>query len=236
MLQCESNKKFDELFTEVNGQLQSSINNNAADINLLKAIRDKQIDTNSFDFDGIKYKCEDCDAIIQQLEKEIVDTEQKLKQTDKEAFIYFKNRVPQLDKLYTDFKATSEKAEICATVVSDLLDTMRPLYKGGLTVEQVHSIVRTIKNRNEIQLKGQLKILTADGIITKENNNRLYNCIEQFLGKSYVYYESGKFMNDELDNLSSIAIQSANVFNDLRFKQYKNLLEEQLESNANGVI
>ena len=80
LLQKNSCKNFDEIFNEVNGQLQSSINNNTADINLLEAIRDKQIDTKSFDFDGIKYNREDCDAIIQQLKKEIGDAQEKLKQ------------------------------------------------------------------------------------------------------------------------------------------------------------
>ena len=76
---------------------------------------------------------------------------------------------------------------------------MEPLYKGGLTVEQVHSIIRTIKNNNEKQLKAQLKILADNGIITKESNSGLYNIIEQFVSKNYAYYVNGKFMNDELD-------------------------------------
>lgn len=228
LLQSSSTKNFDEIFNAANAQLQSSINSNAADINLVKAIKDKQIDTNSFDFDGIKYNLEDCETIIQQLEKEIAETEQKLKQLDKEAFVYFKNTVPHLGTLYADFKITSEKAEECTAVVNDLLDTMRPLYRGGLTVDQVHSIIRAIKNKNEIQVKARLRVLISDGTITKEINSKLYNCIEQFLNKNYVYYESGKFLNNELDELSEIAIQSTNVLNDYRFKQYKYLLQEQL--------
>jgi hypothetical protein len=230
LLQSNPCKNFDEIFNEANAQLQSSINNNAADIDILKAIRDKQIDSNSFDFDGIKYDRGDCDAIIQQLEKENEEAQKKLKQLDKEAFTYFKNSVPHLDNLYIDFEILSGKADTYSNIVNYLLDTMRPLYKGGLTVEQVHSIIGTIKNSNEIQLKAQLRILTADGIITKEYNSRLYNSIEKFMSKNYVYYESGKFMNNELDHLSDVAVQSANVLNDYRFKQYKQLLEEQLVS------
>jgi hypothetical protein len=231
LLQSNSYKSFGEIFTEANAQLQSSINNNAADIDLLKAIRGKQIDTNSFDFDGIKHNREDCDSIIQQLEKENEEAQKKLKQSDKDAFIYFKNVVPDLGKLYAAFKIMSEKSETYNTIVNDLIDTMRPLYRGGLTVAQIQSIIRNIKNNNEKQLKTQLRILTDDGIITKEGNSKLYNTIEQFMNRNYSYYVNGKFMNDELEELSSVAIQSAHVLNDYRFKQYKQLLEAQLASD-----
>lgn len=225
---CESTKSFDDLFTEANAQLQSSINTNYSDIDLLKAIRDKQINTKSFDFDGVKYSREDCPAIIQQLEEEITGKQEQLKQLDKDVFIFFKKRVSDLDNLYTEFKILSEKVDDYTRNVNDLFHEMQPLYKGGLTLEQIRTTINILKNTYERKLKQQLAILMEEKIISSEKNQKLYDDADSFRQKKYAYFSNEKFINDELNTLRNIAVQTANAYHDYKFKQFKNLLEEQL--------
>jgi Zn-dependent protease with chaperone function len=224
----KSSIDFNALFTEDNAQLQSSVNNNYEDIETLKAIRDKQIDTKSFDFDGVKYNREDCDAIIQQLEKEIEETQIILKQLDKDAFVLFNNYVANLNAVYNQFKTTNEKYDSYSLMVNELLEAMQPLYKGGLTVDQVEVTISRVKNVHERALKKQINVLMSDGILAKETDVKIFNDAEAFMQKNYRYYVNGKFMNDELSSLRDIAIQTANAYYDYKFKQYKNLLEHQL--------
>ena len=219
---------FDDLFTETNTQLQSSINNNNTDIETLKAIRDKHIDIKSFDFDGVKYKPQDCDTIIQQLEKEAIEKQEDLKKLDKETFIFFSSYVTGLDTDYTALKTTSENAFAYTTLVNGLLDTMNRLYNEQLTLEQVQSITGKIKKEYEIKIKKEIKALLEQDFISKEKSESLYNDAASFLNKDYIYFANGQFINNELSSLRDIAIQTANAYHDHRFRQFKKLLEYQL--------
>jgi Zn-dependent protease with chaperone function len=237
-----SGMDFDDLFTETNTQLQSFINNNNADIETLKAIRDKQIDIKSFDFDGIKYKPEDCDVIIRELEKEATEKQEELKKMDKEAFKFFNSHVTGLNIAYNELKSTSEKAYAYTTLVNNLLDAMQPMYKEQLTLEQIQSITGKMKDEYEIQIKKEIRILLELGVISKERTETLYNDAAAFLQKNYVYFVNGQYLNDELSSFSNIAIQTANAYHDHRFRQFKKLLEDQLsgyqsalQQNANPI-
>ncbi|HEX5153845.1 MAG TPA: M48 family metalloprotease [Parafilimonas sp.] len=219
---------FDDLFTETNTQLQSLINNNNADIETLKAIRDKQIDIKSFDFDGVKYQPEDCDHIIQQLEKQTAEKKEELEKLDKETFIFFNSYVSGLDIAYKELKRISENAFAYTTLVNSLLDAMQPLYKEQLTLERAGSITGQMKNEYEIKIKKEIRFLLEMGVISEERTENLYSEAVSFLNKDYVYFVNGHYMNDELSSFSNIAIQTANAYHDHRFRQFKKLLEDQL--------
>lgn len=228
LLQKRSSLQFEDLFTKQHAQLQASINNNAADVETLNAIRDKQIDTKSFDFDGIKYKPDDCTTIIQQLEQETETNKHLLQQLDKDVFIFFNNYTAGLSEAYNAFKAITEKYDAYVVSVNELLSSLEPFYKGGLTIEEVHTIVARLKEVHERNLKKQLQQLLEDGIICKEENVKLYNEIQSFLEKDYCYFANNNFIDEELSSLQNITIQSADAFYRFKFRQYKQLLEMQL--------
>ncbi len=224
----ETSKTFDELFTDTNAQRYTAINQNYNDIGLLTAIHDKQVDSKSFDFDGIKYNREDCNTIIQQLEQENKNKQAQLVELDKEAFIYFNKRVAGLDKLYEDFKTLNKQVDGYNEIVYQMMHDMAPLYKGGLTVNQVGSIIDDLKRNHQRKIRKQAQLLLDEGIINCEKNEILCSDIKSFMQKTYVYYNGKNFINDELDFLRTIANQTAAIYNQYRFKQFKNLLEKQL--------
>ncbi|CAN5617183.1 hypothetical protein BH10BAC2_BH10BAC2_06560 [soil metagenome] len=231
---CHHN--FDSLFTEEHAQLQSSINSNTADVETVKAIKSKQIDVKSFDFDGVKHTAEDCDVIIQQLEKEIAAQQDELKLLDKEAYTFFSKYSGDVKQAYAAFKVVSEKYITYANSANSLLNAMQSLYAGGLTVEQVYQNVGQLKDIHERHLKKQITILLEEGILNAQNNAELHKQVQDFMQKDYRYFFNDEFRNDELNTHSSIAIDVADAFNDHRFRQYKTMLETQLafyESSAN---
>ena len=225
-----SSMGFDDLFTEANTQLQSFINNNNADIETLKAIRDKQIEIKSFDFDGVKYIPEDCDRIIGELEKEAAEKQEELKKLDRETFIFFNSYVSGLILAYNELKRTSENANVYTALVNDLLNAMQPMYEEQLTLERVQSITGKMKNEYEIKIKKEIRGFLELGVIGKERTETLYNDAASFLQQDYAYFANGQYLNDELSSFRNIAIQTANAYHDHRFRQFKKLLEHQLSA------
>lgn len=230
-----SHHDFDSLFTEEHAQLQSSINSNQADLETVKAIKDKQIDVKHFDFDGVKYTTDDCDKIIQQLEKEITAQQDALKLLDKEAYTFFSKYTGDLKQLYASFKVISEKYGTYANCANGLLNAMQPLYAGGLSVEQVYQHIGQLKDIHERHLKKQVSFLLEDNILNEHSDAELYKQVQDFMQKDYRYFFNDEFRNDELNCLSEITINIADAFNNYRFRQYKHMLEAQLKFYTEAV-
>ena len=219
--------KFDDLFTKQNAQLYSFVNNNLTDIETVKAINKKKIDVKTFDFDGEKYSRKDCDTILQKLEKDIEEKKIQLKQLDKEAFCFFNSYVKDLRPLYETYSLAEKKYNTYEEAVNTLLASLEPLYKGGLSIEEVYQRVKQIKDIHEPHLKKHLNILLKDAVITKEKNAGLFSRVNDFLQKDYRYFFNDEFKNDELNTLTTIAVNAADACNDYRFRQYKYMLDQQ---------
>src|SRR4029078_11923360 len=80
---------FEQLFSADNASLSKKINSNTTDIGILKAIKEKRIQTKTFDFDGKKYKQKDAATIIGELEAETQKQKERVVQLDKEAIAFF---------------------------------------------------------------------------------------------------------------------------------------------------
>jgi hypothetical protein len=226
-------KNFDELFNEENGSLQSSITNNENDIATIKAIKEKQIDVKSFDFDGIKHDLSDCDEIIKTLEEEIALQTNKQIVLDKEAFLFFYEKAGENKKevtdLYKQYQAECKQNDDYTAIANDVLNTINPFYYGNNSIEDVRSAVNTLKLTHEKKLKHFFKKLTDDKMITNESKDDLYNKVTIFNDKNYTYFGFDTFQNDELQDLSGLTLQVADELNDIKFRYYKRLLEKQLE-------
>ncbi len=79
---------FDEIYNDGNTAQISQYFNNINDLRTLEQIRDKAIDTRSFDFDGVKYEREDVQQVIDILSAEIETQKKWLEDLDKKAFLY----------------------------------------------------------------------------------------------------------------------------------------------------
>ncbi len=228
----ESSYSFDQLFNKQNGLLQSSINNNRNDLELVRAIKEKQLKLKSFDFDGVKYDWKDCDEIKEILEKEIERDQDRLQMLDKEAFIFFyrnaKDRSREIKYGYLHFQSVSRECNEYLELANQILKITQPFYEGNLTIEQVNTGLAELKEA-EKKLKSSFSKLLEEKIVKIHSDKELFTKMNEFIAKNYLYFISNQFVVSELNELRDLSVKAYHAFNDFKFCVYKNLLEEQLE-------
>ncbi|HEV2482490.1 MAG TPA: M48 family metalloprotease [Puia sp.] len=221
-------KTFEELFNEETGQLQAMIDSNKKDGELTRAIYEKKIDVKTFDFDGVKYAAKDGEKVAALLEKEVEMQVQRQRKMDKEAFLYFLHRsgADQQGLLtnYRQWKRVHLLYDEYVQLVNRILQKIRPFYSDGLGLEEINSIIRGLKEKEEKELKQKYRELEQAGILQAEE---LRSRVQLFLERNYAYFIDKSFQTSELDELKGLAIDVANAFNRYQFKWYKKMLVEQ---------
>lgn len=223
--------RFEDIFNEETGQLQAAIGSNKKDAELARAIKEKKIDVKTFDFDGVKYDARDGEKVALLLEKEVEAQVERQRKLDKEAFLYFVHRpgaqsVRVLEN-YRQWKRYHALYDEYVQMVNRVLQKIRPLYAGGLGLEEVNSIVRGLKEKEEKDLKRKYTELEETGILA--GDEELCSRLRTFMSRDYAYFIDKSFLNEELDELKGLAIDVANAFNRYQFKLYKKMLVEQLD-------
>jgi hypothetical protein len=231
-------KQFDELFNEQNSQYQAALDNNLNDINTLKAIGQKQIDVNSFDFDGEKYKPEDCESIIQQLESENAKKNETIESLDKEAFVFFmahaNQQKDQLKQTFIQYKIWYNKFEDYLTIANGIMEKTNQFYQGNIAITTVENIVHDIKATDEKKLKDFFRSLIFENTINETTKDGLKEKIINFNNRDYAYFVTGTFENTELTELRQLTIAVADLLGEKRFSIFKQLLEVQLNIYEQG--
>jgi len=228
---ASAGKTFDELFNDETSQLQTNIDRLEKDLEVVKAIKDRQLDVTSFDFDGVKYARKDADTVIEALEKDMATLKTRQEDLDKEAFRFFLAKASDREAIrraYRAFHSISRKYDKFAELVNLTLQSINPFYTGGITLEEVRSILATLKEKYEPALKEDYRQMMEEGLITAEDSGSLYTELKEFSGKNYYYFVNDKFQNDELNELTGLAIRTAEHLNKQKFAVYKRLLEQQL--------
>lgn len=224
--------RFDKLYTDKNGQLQSLINNNRHDIETLKAIKTKQIDVKSFDFDGDKYDTSNCDIIIRKLEEEILQQIKRQEVLDQESFLFFYNNSnghkDHVLNNYLHYKILYKEYEDFAEVANAIFNTVNPFYNARLTLDDVKQSVSVLKAVHEKKLKDYLMQLLNKNVINNEHD-KLADRIIAFNNSNYIYFAFDTFRKEELNELSGLILKVADKLTDRKFQWYKKMLEEQLQ-------
>jgi len=224
--------RWDELFNEETGQLQSVINSNKRDAEVARAIGEGKIDVKSFDFDGVKYAAGDAKIIAEKLENEIGALEERQRSLDRQAFLYFLHRPgcsPQrLVANYSWWRQVNARHEEYVQLVNRLMKRIGPLYAGGLSLLQVQDLLSALKEKEEPELKQKYRLLAETGMLP----TGLVGKMQAFADRDYAYFIDRKFQNAELEELKDLAIEVAGAFNEFQFRGYKKMLVEQLEGDA----
>jgi len=226
---------FDQLFNEETGQIQTSINSLEKDIELAKAIKDRRLDVTSFDFDGVKHSHKDADTVIKSLEKDITGLTSRLQSLDREAYYFFLQQSDNKEALRNacrSYQSISREYDEYIALVNATLKTINPFYEGGISHDTVMSIIKTLKEKYEPRLRKVYTQLMDKGLITQETSSELYTSLKAFIGKDYRYFEGNHFNDNELNDLTGLAIKTAEFFGQQRFMAYKQMLELQLSSTS----
>jgi hypothetical protein len=223
---------FEEIYNDETSQWPSTISRTESDIELAKAIKDKKIDVSSFDFDGTKYLAKDAGNVVALLEKDLEMLKEKLKLQDRKAFFFFLAHSTQpgsIRKAYADFKTLNTEYEEYVGKVNQLMGAIDPLRSGqGLTLENVNTIIGRIKSEVEPPLKKAYGYFLEKGIVDDGSNNDLARRLREFCEKDYHYFVGNQFQDNEMNDLTGLATETAGIVWDRKRKAYRELLELQL--------
>ncbi|MCC6286419.1 MAG: M48 family metalloprotease [Chitinophagaceae bacterium] len=225
-------KTFNEIFTDENSGLFKSVKQNESDIDIVKAIANKQIDTETFDFDGEKYNAADAETVIKKLEDDIANQKKTLSDLDKEAFCLFYHKAgtqrEQLKQMYEQFILLTEHQTAYLDIANKAFETINPLYQDGNSIDFVNTVIDGLKHDAEPKLKRVFREAIDSNIVSAEKNRELFEKLDGFLNKNYPYFINGEFVNNELSELAELIQAVAGEWDNYKFKQFKNISEAQL--------
>jgi Zn-dependent protease with chaperone function len=224
---------FDSLFSIENAGLHKKIETGKSDLLILKAIAEKQIDTKTFDFAGVRYTREEATTVAAKLQEELDAYNAQLETTDKEAFTFIYRTILKQDAVkaqeikngYAEHFTLQEKDDAYFKHAQEMVQGLEPIYQGAATLEQVQEIIRQLKIQ-EITLRVQLREWSAAGAFDHEPE--LKERIAQFVNKDYTYFTGTEFLNNELNEMHNIITDSWAAINDFIFLKFKELLQAQL--------
>ena len=101
----------------------------------------------------------------------------------------------------------------------------------GLGLEEINSVIRGLKEKEEKDLKQKYRELEQAGILQA---GELHSRVRLFLDRNYAYFIDKSFQTSELEELKGLAIDVANAFNRYQFKWYKKMLVEQFSPIYTG--
>jgi Zn-dependent protease with chaperone function len=220
------------IFSTENAGLHAKIRATETDIQILKAIEEKQINIKTFDFDGEKHDRDEAAAVSAQLQQELDALKQQLELADKQAYSFVYSRALQtgaakaleLKNGYIDHFDQRKQADKYFNHTQAMLQGLEPIYKGGITLEQVNEIISKLKNE-EVVLKVYLRNWQQAGAF--EASSVLKEKVQQFCNSQYAYFSEKEFFNNELNELQRVVIESWTAINDLIFQKFKSLLQVQ---------
>lgn len=227
---------FAELFNAENASLSKKINAANNDLETLKAIADKRIDTKTFDFDGMKFKQNEALTAAGKLEQEIKDMQANLALLDKKARFFFYQKAQQkgngaydeLKHRYAEYFELRKKADSFLKQVNEMLETLQLIYSGQtIGIEEINRMIGELKGNHEPAFKRNLNAWIEVNAFMREPETD--KKIKNFISSSYAYFSGSSFFENELLELNTISNQSWAAVNNFLFEKFKLILELQLK-------
>jgi len=105
---------------------------------------------------------------------------------------------------------------------------MAPVFSGQtIPVDTIHSMINQLKRDHEPIFKQKLQYWLSLGAFTEEQG--LVEKATNFIGADYAYFGDTSFFETELRDLHSLCNESWAAVNNYNFKQFKSILEKQLQ-------
>jgi len=226
---------FNELFNAENASLSKKINAANNDLETLKAIADKRIDTKTFDFDGMKFKQNEALTAAGKLEQEIKDMQDCLALLDKKARLFFYQKAQQkengayeeLKNRYAEYFELRKKADAFLKQVNEMLESLQLIFSGQtISIEEINRMIGELKGNYEPAFKRNLNAWIELNAFDREPDTD--KKIKNFISSSNAYFSGSSFFDNELLELNTISNQSWAAVNNFLFEKFKFILELQL--------
>jgi Zn-dependent protease with chaperone function len=215
--------------------LPKKIKSLQTDIEILKAIIARQIDINTFDFDGNKYKTKEAPEILKQLDGELETATRQLKEADENAFVYCFYKALAKDPAlankikdtYADFFAGLKSDEQFYKTCGQIFDLFKPLFRGeNVTMETLRVAVNKYENEFEDVFKDELKKMKAQCCFASSSS--LEADVDNFVNAHFLYLQDKGIINKDFDLLFIMLTKPSEMISGRRFEDYKALLEGQI--------
>lgn len=176
----------------------------------LNQIATGELKIGTFDFDGKKYRAKHAAKLVKQIDAELKEVDEKIKQNDMAIYRHFlsleqaNGNPPQLRELYAAFFAYHEE-------FNQLLELFNKMnnHLTFVTVETPYETIEANFRLNaeyEAVLKKNLTALLKDPMLQTDLDPELKKVLTEYLSKDWIYFEDKQYIDDAL-NILHQAIQ-----------------------------
>ncbi|MES1223598.1 MAG: hypothetical protein ABUT20_49335, partial [Bacteroidota bacterium] len=230
-----SKYEFEKLFSEDKTGLLKSVQANQQDAKILEAIIDNRIDIKTFDYDGEKMKKDAAAGILEKLKMEIEQQQQQVQQQEERIVSFFcaaarlngsadEQALKNIYLLYTENKkGVDEHTAICHRIV----DLLSPLLAGQTITLQAAADMASGLRKESNNLRPLLINWIEKAVF--DHNTALKEKAMKFSGVNYQYFASDSFFDNELKHLNELVNESMHDLTIFQFRNFKKILEYQLE-------
>jgi Zn-dependent protease with chaperone function len=225
---------FDTLLNEHRIGLPVKARNLQTEISTLESILPESSGIKSFDFDGRKYKKEEAEKLIAELNTELTKTQEELDQSDQKLFLFFKEKAIQKGKdetlinFYDQLFLFQKKIEEDYAIYDDIIATIRPIYVSNMPFDTARSIVANVKSK-EPKIKKRLNEILEDSTFAALLNENKVTRIKEYISQDLPYFIEPMFIKSDL----ALFMDAMNIYLSLIteriFSHKKALLKFQLE-------
>ncbi|MDQ3190232.1 MAG: hypothetical protein M3Q58_01415, partial [Bacteroidota bacterium] len=222
-----------EIFTNENKNVIYQIEGLKQDIFSLEAINKKELKVKTFEYEGQKFKQADAGEILKRLQIDLKNKEKDIEILEISILNFFlqkakeKNSSEELINTYTISCAIFKQSEIDLEYHRDVINLIIPIYNEALPIEEVNSIMRNVKHKEEF-IKKRLEQMLEDIMIKEFLDENKTELLKKYLSKKWHYYNQSEFDNEALELFSESMGIYYYIVTELSFKIKKELLDKQM--------
>jgi Zn-dependent protease with chaperone function len=219
----------EEIFTEENGRLYSTMIDYKNDLNIVNAIASKDIKVKTFDFDGKKYDATDSAEVRERLQLDINILERKIHELESAAFVYYYNKFPDKSHITDLYLHFFNRQDISKKYAVRIEEGTRALYsiQNGITVDEANKVGEKLRLLEIVFLKEAYEEIGHDNIRDDELRKKLAD----FKSKSYMYFSGDSFMPNEVQEFNNAFFLLAREINLELNAAYRGMVEGQANGN-----
>lgn len=220
------------LFNNTMVELVYSKNGLTNDLETLKQIARKDFKIKSFDYAGNKYKAANAQLLVDNLERELANLEEKIKFNDQEIFKFFytkallKSEHAKLLQYYKDFLKVITQHEHKAQFYIDMHEKFSFSYEQ----KQRDEINKLLKNYYafEKRFKAELTATLEDELYQNAITPEVRTQFEAYLDKDLSYFDGIEYDNEAIISKNTILFAYFSVLQRAYFLNHKTVLDFQI--------
>lgn len=204
-----------------------------SDIESIKQIAGKDVDVRTFDYDGIKYKKNDCKKLAEKLELQLIDLNEQIKLNDIAIFQFFESiekkikPEPTLLNKYAAFFEFDKKFDAKYDVYTKLSEALQ-FVNYTTPMDQIRANFRAIL-AVELALKEEIKLLIDHESYQELITTEMKENFEKYLSENLQYFGNEIYFDKNLEILFGAVENYAFLLSRSYFLMKKDLLQYQIE-------